>query len=453
MAEQLQFAGDYQLQEIVIHSNSAPIDVKNLMIELNIYESIHSNAISGSLVIADSANHRQNIPIVGQEEISFKLEIGDENEAIDFTQYRGRIYKISDQVRTEDRQQVYTLFFVAKEKITNARTRVQQAFEGSSDQICTQVLKNVLKTNKLVTTEPSILHTKLLGNNTRPFEFIKQLTKRSESALNSNAYLFYENHRGYHFRSIASLHDSTNGPRKEIIEYTHDSIPTARDVEKGMHSLLEYTINKSQDILASYHSGLLASRSYNYNISRKSYTIEDYNYFTEFEKRKHTNKFPIFSTTLEEEQRTLSDYPLSSYSVNTRNEYLHTQSESDTRDYNNHSNKNKNRTSDLLSHDQMNIKCTVQGNTNLAAGDVVILNIPSLEPINSSADRIHDAYISGRYVLMNVVHALNDSGYTTTFDAISDSVETIYTGDSTSMISRNTEKNKGTKVLNDVNDT
>ena len=90
----LQFAGDYRLGPIVLFSSSDPIDLRPLMLELNLYESIHSPNMYGNLVIRDSANHKQNAPIIGQEEISFTLEI-PENETITFSDYRMRIYKIS----------------------------------------------------------------------------------------------------------------------------------------------------------------------------------------------------------------------------------------------------------------------------------------------------------------------------------------------------------------------
>ena len=424
--DQIQFAGDYQLQEIVIHAGQKNLDIKPLMLELNIYESIFANNITGSITIADSVNHVQNVPIVGQEEISFKLEIGDGNDIIDFTRYRGRIYKVADQIRSEERQQVYTIFFTASEQITNSRTRVQQAYEGTSDTIATQIVKTILKSNKSLAVEPSTLHVKLLGNNMRPYDFINLLTRRSQSKLNSNAYLYYENHRGLHFRSIHSLSNSINSARDNIIEYVADSTKSNRDVESDMHSLLEYKVMKSQDVLAAYHTGLIASRSYNYNISRKSYDITESNYFSQFNSRKHTNRFPIFSTTEEDINRTLVDYEQPSYAVTSRNEYLHTQSATDTQDYDNHSKKNIDRTFDLLSHDQIKLKCTVPGNTNLAAGDVVKISIPSLEPINKETDRLYDEFYTGRYILTNVVHTLNDVGYNTIFECVTDSVPIRY---------------------------
>ena len=145
-------AGDYKLESIIVHSASGPIDIKSLMVELNVYESIFSPAIYGNIVIADSANHIQNMPLIGQEEIEFKIRIDDnpDNETIDFKTRRARIYKISDQVRTAERQQVYTLHFTSQEAIENQRVKVKGAFNATTDQIVANILQNIIKTKKSI---------------------------------------------------------------------------------------------------------------------------------------------------------------------------------------------------------------------------------------------------------------------------------------------------------------
>lgn len=170
-----QFAGDFQLDYIIIHSSSDPIDIKPLWLELNVYESINSSQITGDVTIADSANHLQNIPIIGQEEIEFVFGT-PQNEQIDFESFRGRIYKVSNMVKTEERQQVYTIHFTSKEFIKNHRSRINVAHEDTGDVICETILRDVLKTKKALNLEPSDLKVKLLGNNMKPFSFIRTRT-------------------------------------------------------------------------------------------------------------------------------------------------------------------------------------------------------------------------------------------------------------------------------------
>ena len=129
MSKEMQFAGDYQLENIFVHapSTNGSLDIKSLMLEMNVYQSIFSPSLNGSLTIADSANHLQNVPFIGQEELEFKFGIPD-LDLVDFTKHRARVTKISNVVRTEERQQVYTLNFTSKEFVRNLRRKLKKSF-------------------------------------------------------------------------------------------------------------------------------------------------------------------------------------------------------------------------------------------------------------------------------------------------------------------------------------
>jgi len=140
---ELQFAGHYRLESILIKSfNGIELDFKDLNLELNIYESIFENSIYGTITLRDSANHIQNLPIIGQEEISFALSTPTFSDVIDFKEYKGRIYKVTDKNRTLEREQVYTLHFVTKETLRNARTKLKKSYTGTTSDIVSTILKD-----------------------------------------------------------------------------------------------------------------------------------------------------------------------------------------------------------------------------------------------------------------------------------------------------------------------
>ena len=147
--KEMQFAGDYQLENILVHAptSNGGLDIKNLMLELNVYESIFSPTLTGALTIADSANHLQNVPFIGQEELEFKFGIPD-NDLVDFTKHRARVTKISNVTRTEERQQVYTINFTTKEFVKNLRNKLSKSYKGNASQIVTEILNDTLTTRK-----------------------------------------------------------------------------------------------------------------------------------------------------------------------------------------------------------------------------------------------------------------------------------------------------------------
>ena len=192
---------------------------------------------------------------------------------------------------------------------------------------------------------------------------------------------------------------------------------------------------KLQDLLAHIKTGFLASTHHTYNANEKRYSTTNSQYFDSFSNFPfHTDKSPIYSRTPEDESgRTVQDFVDSSITVSSSNPHLFTTSASDTTDYSNTSNLRPTRLFTNLSNDSIAVKCTVPGNSVLGAGDVVILNLPSLEPIpdNSVGRNVYDRYLSGRYILTNVVHTLSPTSYSTTFDCVKDSVPINYLSSTT----------------------
>ena len=67
-------AGDFNLSHIdLINHNGKALDIKYIQIELNIYESIYKNAVTGTVVITDAKNQIGRLQIQGIERIAFKL--------------------------------------------------------------------------------------------------------------------------------------------------------------------------------------------------------------------------------------------------------------------------------------------------------------------------------------------------------------------------------------------
>ena len=95
-------AGDYNLSHIdLINHKGEIIDLKYIVIEMNIYESIYKNAVTGSIVITDAKNQIGRLEIQGLERIAFKLAspgITDAEDLLDASVETGEpfhVYKLS----------------------------------------------------------------------------------------------------------------------------------------------------------------------------------------------------------------------------------------------------------------------------------------------------------------------------------------------------------------------
>ena len=421
-------AGDYILENVVIVGQNLPqIAVKNLMLELNIYESINSPHLTGDLTIRDTMNHRSNLSMTGQEEIQFVLSTNDESEEIDFKTVRGRIYRISNVISTSATEQVYTLHFVTKDAMRNTQTRVKSAYKGSSDVIVSNILTNVLKSKTSFFAEPSNHFMHILGNLRYPFEFIRMCARRSVSNDHADkSYLFYENHRGYNFASRSKLFFDAPFAKRPVHESFFTSYQRPKvDTPEEMRTLLSYRIVTQQDVLRDNINGLLNNSHYNFNRTGKSLSKKISSYET-YANDRDLDGSPIYTETPEKDSDRLFDFPDSTITLGSFDPYLHTQSTSDVTSY---TNTNPNQPDSMRETLASNIKIKIElhGNSNLAAGDTIQLDIPNHEPIVNSQDTdVHDVFLSGTYIIENIVHKVDPQSYKCVCDCVRRSVSTRY---------------------------
>ena len=64
MAEQLN-VGDLVLDKLLIHASAGAYDLIPHLVELNIYENLFSNHITGNITLTDGYNIPQKLPIIG----------------------------------------------------------------------------------------------------------------------------------------------------------------------------------------------------------------------------------------------------------------------------------------------------------------------------------------------------------------------------------------------------
>ena len=97
----MRYAGDYSAEEIILLGQSGDkqrnIDISDLVIELNIYEGIYKQSLTGSVVLLDSVGLIQQIPLTGNERISFKMTTSKGSiDASADTGHPMHIYKLTD---------------------------------------------------------------------------------------------------------------------------------------------------------------------------------------------------------------------------------------------------------------------------------------------------------------------------------------------------------------------
>ena len=451
--DNIEFAGDYDLKNIFLHNHFGEvIDIKNLVQELNIYESIYKNALTGSVVIIDAQNLIAKLEIQGTERISFTLKTPgaiDERSIINASETTGHpfhVYKITDRKQLSPGTLLYTLHFGSREFMRNLRTKVSQAYDGRLDRSVYNIFldESYLDSRKTLTFEPCGNSDKFTIANMRPFDAINMIAKRAlPEKSNGVGYYFYETTKGYHFRSWENMCVSQGRhrrPTKQIFYYAPINVKDDADVPNKIeydYKLVESYefINNVHDTAANAAIGTYGHRVISYNFYDKSFTESDYNYHTQFGITRHTDdqtsrfdskKFAVSESFVDEDDRKISDYPESRISLQGTTQFAHND---ETGAYGLDVLEDGRKLGQAVAQQQQvlqgtALKLVIKGQSYIEAGDVIEFKMRAVDEKNDKGEE--DRQFSGRYIVTKVRHQINPTKYVMILECAKDSVKTGY---------------------------
>ena len=473
----IEFAGDYDCKHIFLHTHTGEIiDIKNLTDELNIYESIYKNALTGSIVITDAQNLISKLEIQGIERISFVIRTpgaNDDRDIVNASAESGHpfhVYKITNRVQTAPGTLRYVLHFGSREFMRNIRTKVSQAYDGRLDRAVYAMFldENYLDSRKTLTFEPCGNSDKITIPNMRPFDAINMIARKAlPEKSNGVGYYFYETTKGYHFRSWENMcvsQGKNKRPTKQVFYYAPinvDDPEIDNKIEYDYKLVESYEfINNVHDTAANTALGTYGHRVISYNFYDKSFTENDYNYHIQFPITRHTdgsqfgnnNKFAVSESNVDEKianQNTqsskVSDYPESRVSLQGTSQFVHND---DTGAYGIDVLEDGRKLGQAISQKQQvlqgtALKLVIKGQSYIEAGDVIEFKMRAVDEKN--VDGAEDPQFSGRYVITKVRHQINPTKYVMILECAKDSVKTGYTRSY-----KKIEKNKNIATLRDA---
>ena len=454
-----EFAGDYVLKQVVLINHLGfKVDVKFLMTELNIYESIYKSAVTGSIVIADDSNQIARMSVQGLEKIAFFLKTpgvsyGSE-DVIDASEETGEpfhIYKISNRKQPAPGLMIYTLHFASREFMRNLRTKVSQAYDGKYDQAVRNIISDpdYLDSKKKLHYESTGNANKIVVPNLSPFEAINMIAGKSVADKSRGVgYYFYETTSGYYFRSWQSMITGQGEfPRPYKQDFYYQPLRMSSDpkvvefgqskIERAYQSVESYEfVNNFHDVAANTTLGTYAHRVISHDLFNKSYDITDYNFHREYNKTPHTDtvgewgntKYPIMDTPVDyDNAKNLSDYKESRVSLQTTTPFLH---DKDVGKYGLEPLQDGLKTGQRVSQSNQvehgtALILTVKGQSNLQAGDMIRFNLKDVNSSNSK-DSNDDPRFSGNYIITKIRHIVHLEDYKMILECAKDSIATSY---------------------------
>ena len=445
-----EIAGDYNLPHIdLINHKGEAIDLKFIFIELNLYESIYKNAVTGTLIVTDAKNQIGRLEVQGLERIAFKLSSpGTKNveDMLDASVETGEpfhVYKITDRKQIGPGVMQYTLHFGSREFMRNLRTKVSQAYNGRLDIAVRKILQeeDYLDSRKKLKYEKTGNSNKIVIPNLRPFDAINMIANQSLPEKSDGVgYYFYQTIKCFHFRSWDSMVSKQGNATRPIkqefyympLKFKDEAIENK--IEHDFKSVQSYRfLSNFHDVAANTALGTYGHRVISYNLYDKSIVEGDWNYHNMFDSTKHTDfennyrdaeKTPIASGPVDyDNTKGISDYPESRVSLQSTTQFLHNKEKGAKYGldvFGDSFNKGQQVSQQNQILHGTTLKLVVKGQSYLEPGDLIQFNI---RPVDADKTDIEEDYrYSGQYVITKIRHQITSEIYTMVLECAKDSV-------------------------------
>jgi hypothetical protein len=262
---------DYVLNALVIvTSDGSYQDVRQLMVELNLYEDIFSPTMSGMMIMGDALDMIASNKMHGNEYLLVSVDKPSLNMPIVKT---FRIYKIGERSLGSNGLQNYKVYFCSEEFFLSSQTLVSKSYKGLTiDKMVQDLLVRKLKvaSSKIAAIETTGGNFDFIIPRMSPLQAISWLCPRAYNS-NRNLYFFFENRDGFNFISYETL---LGLPAYATYSY---GIKLDQDPVKNSNMFNVLNILEDFDGLKALRSGAYSSTLATYDVISRQYKAKNFN--------------------------------------------------------------------------------------------------------------------------------------------------------------------------------
>ena len=255
---------------------SNQIDLTNAITESDYYEDLFSPSVMMTIDIAASFPVLEKLPIVGGEAVLFDVETAS-GQFIRDKEFAMYVHKISN-INTSASQESFRLHLCSMEYLTNETSRVQRKFQKMPiENHVIKIIREYLHQNKQNPKVTGGVFDKtansysFIGTVKKPFNVLTWLAPKgipSDSksgtdgtkAKGTSGFLFFENSKGYNFRSINNL-------VKQNASYTYSTNDAIQaNSPNNAYVILDHVFNRVNDLKESLTLGTYSNVTYFYDV-------------------------------------------------------------------------------------------------------------------------------------------------------------------------------------------
>jgi hypothetical protein len=452
---------DITIEKIDIESSFGKYDLVPHLEELNIYEDIFSNHITGHITLQDAYNIPYKLPIVGEETIDCAIRLeGDDGKFI-IDPPLLHVHELSDRFLKTNQSQRFSLDLVSEQYMSNQHARVSKSYSSgvwTADEIVSDIWSNYLDDG----------HGDLFVENTKPIDCIipnwrphdafNWLCERVQPEDHDNAtnYLYYETMDGTHFKSLNHMIEVQADQEENRLIFAKEHMTEdpfkIGSLASGLIKVDSITyINQFQKV-KNINEGYYSSKLITHDIVRKKILQHNYDGFIEWLWINHTAPFPPLSNSDTElqtgntfrtsyapdessgvtEGKRLSDYTDSAVSFYPKHNQMYSVNPDQK-----HDNKVEEwrlrRAGNIAMFDGITMQVQCAGLSFIRVGLLVTLNVASPETTSrGKSDIAFDKFLTGTYMITAIRHIfsndMGETGYKMIIEMTKDGLNDVATG-------------------------
>jgi len=293
-SEQLRDSQQYFINDLIIVSKGESIDIKEIFVEIDLFDSLYMPVMSGKLLISDATGISSKLLFDGSEVLLIDISKVEGSEIGQFKK-AFRIYKQSDRIPASERVENYILNFVSDELLFSDQQRVNQSYRMTYMKMVERIMLDYLKippNNLNGLYEESAGVRDVIIPNLRPIEAIQWIAKKAVNMDNSPSYVFYQNLLGYNFITLSKLLSEDI-----ILDINFES----KNKDEGANALEEMSTARSFEVVSQTdgikkaRAGVNAGTFIGFDPVTRMISRKALSYLDHFENMKHSNPTPNFS--------------------------------------------------------------------------------------------------------------------------------------------------------------
>lgn len=442
----IRYPTDYQISHLSLITSvqNGVVNLLPFLVELNLFEDVYGNTISGQLLMSDALGLLANFSISGTEFIQVSLQKTRKDTAPITRNYR--LYKISNRVTSESgNYDVYTLNFCSEEFLLSEQYRISKSYRGKKiSEIIKDILSNYLKVSKPISISNTQGTYDFILPNKKLFETINWLATYAQpepkAGMASGAdMLFFENSDGYWFKSLQELYT-----QKAYKNYKYDPKNLdSTNTNQQLSNVYNFEILDLFDTLGAITNGTFSNRVITLDPLTRTKKSVDFNYNDYYAKAKSINNYALTNNYKNRLKKTLYDAPpadlnhgtlrmVTSNSQQKKQPFIAGKPSTVAEDV--YIEKYMpNRVAQIALANYVKIKITIAGDPAVTVGRIVDFEIYKPSPSDYTTtkdmpDRVRDPMLSGKYLVSAVRHIVRNNSYITVLELCKDSFEEKLSG-------------------------